>query len=323
MTDFAEEEGVPAHRRDVAGVLNKMERAYLAALRTLALIVATLLLLYAAWLGATGLYKVSRNAASVKEVPASVTTEDVVDVDLKSTAAGAAKAPDPFKRERAFYQDFTNRYFNLYQTKFAPFLQANDAKTSKPAFESRYLHVGDRLEAIKQGALNFETDKGDLEGLLTGMTGAADAKLTQDRLRAYKSAKKTSVSRTINEMRSERYCSYYGYYIDQCISWDTRQVPVKRTVAEMRLPDGVISANDLFAAYHEKYVNTLVGRRSDNASRAQSARSEIVRGNAEGAESLWTAMRVVGFFVVVMFLFLLIALERHQRRIAVTRDSVA
>lgn len=322
MNEIANEDG-HASKRDVAGFLNRMERVYLAALRTLALVIATLLLLYAAWLGVTGLYKVSRSADLVKETPATVTTEEVTNIDLKAVQARESKAPDPFKRERAFYQDFRKRYFNLYKTKFAPFLQKDDSKISEQELEGKFVYLNNRLEAIRQGQLNFGADKADLEALLIGMTAAADAKVSQDRLRVYSSAKKSNVSRTITDTRTERYCSYYGYYIEQCITWDTREVPVKRVVTEMKLPDGVISPNDLFAAYHEKYINTLTSHRTDNAAKAESGRSEIIRGNVIGAENLWTALRVVGFFVVLMFLFLLIALERHQRKIAQTQESRA
>lgn len=321
MRDIEIEDEITSKKRNFSRFFNKMEQAYLAGLRTLALVAATLLLLYAVWLGVTGLYKISLNADAIKEVPATVSTEDITNIDVKSAQAREAEAPDPFKIQRAFYQDFQKRYFNLYQTKFAPFLQPDDTKTTEQDFTSEFVHLGDRLEAIKQGELNFETDKADLEALLTGITGAVGAKVSQDRLRAYRAAKKTSVSRTVTSMKTERYCGYYGYYIEQCISWDTREVPVKSVVTEMKLPDGIISPSDLFAAYHEKYINTLTSRRTENAATAARAKSEIIQGNAIGSENLWTGMKVVGFFITLMFLFLLIALERHQRKIAQTRES--
>jgi hypothetical protein len=195
-------------------------------------------------------------------------------------------------------------------------IAANDPKTSANDFDARFVDVNGRLESIKQGDLNFTTDKDDLESLLKTLTAAADAKVTKDRLQAYKRAKKSQVSHTVNNMKTERYCSYYGYYIDQCITWDTREVPVKRTVTETKLPDGVLSPSALFSAYHNKYIDALVDHRSENAAEADKKRTEIMRDNATGIGRLWTAIKVIGSFVVVMFLFLLIALERHQRKIA-------
>lgn len=308
-------------KRDVARLFNRMERAYLAVLRTGALIVASLLLLYAAWLALSGFYKVSRDVKSVKEVPATVSAEEVTDIDVKSAQnTPKDEAADPFKRERAYYRDFAKRYFGLYRAKFEPYLQANDPKTNARDFDARFVDVNGRLESIEQGDLNFAADKDDLESLLKTMTAAAEAKVTKDRLQAYQKAKKSKVSHTVTDMKTERYCSYYGYYIDQCINWDTREVPVKRTVTETKLPDGVLSPGDLFGAYHNKYVATLIDHRSENAADANTKRTEIMRDNATGIDRLWTAIKVIGSFVIVMFLFLLIALERHQRKIARAQD---
>jgi len=316
MSDSTYEDDLDS-RRNFSSILNRAERIYLAVLRALALIFATLLLLYAAWLGASGLYKVSKDAESVKEATAAVTAEDLTAIDLKSAeAAPQGKSPDPAKQQRAYYEDFNKRYLALYRSKFEPFLQQNDARASEKDFESRFLQIGDRLEAIKEGNLIFDADKADLEALLKVMTEAAAAKVSQDRLRTYKTARKTSVSRTVTDMRTERYCSEYGYFIDMCIDWSTRQVPVRRTVTEVKLPEGVVSPRDLFSAYHDKYVTTLGDRRRENAVAAEKARADILEDNAAGAQSLWTATQIVGLFIVLMFLFLLIALERHQRKIA-------
>ena len=308
-------------KRDAAVLLNKMERAYLSVLRAGALIIASLLLLYAAWLCVSGLYQVSRDVKSVKEAPAIVTTDEVTAVDLKSSGTNTDKeTTDPFKRERAYYQQFSKRYFALYKAKFDPYRQADDEKISANDFNAQFVHLDDRLKSIKDGDLNFETDRADLESLFNGMTDVSTNRLTKDRLNSYKNSKKIQISRTITEMKPERYCSYYGYYIAQCITWETREVPVQRTITETKLPDGVATPENLFNAYHNKYISTLIEHRTTNAANAEKERAKIVEQNANGAESLWTAIRVIGSFVIVMFLFLLIALERHQRKIAQAQD---
>ncbi|MGN8000702.1 hypothetical protein [Sphingomonas sp. 22176] len=309
-------EAKPAGQRSFAALVDRLENVYLAALRAGALLIATLLLGYAAWLGLSGLYKASRDVKSVKEAVASVSAEDVANVDLKAQQAKANQAADPMRQQRTFYQGFAKRYLALYRGKFEPFQQPDDAKLTDQDFTSLFLDSDARLSAIERGDLDFVKDKGDLEALLKAVTGAADLKITKDRLQAYRRAKKVQVARTVTEMKTERYCSYYGYYIDSCISWATREVPVSRTVTETRLPDGVIYPADLFRAYHQKFIDTLVERRETNANLAQKARADIQQDNVNGSERLWTAVRIVGAFVVLMFLFLLIAMERHQRRIA-------
>jgi TRAP-type C4-dicarboxylate transport system permease small subunit len=45
-------------------------------------------------------------------------------------------------------------------------------------------------------------------------------------------------------------------------------------------------------------------------------RETIVEGISNGKANLWTALTLTLGFLVLMFFFLLIAIERHQRRFA-------
>jgi hypothetical protein len=194
--------------------------------------------------------------------------------------------------------------------------------TNQKTFDQRYLQTGDRLEAIKVGAGGFEQDKADLESLLTTMTAVAGNQKTVERLQTYRLAKKIPVTRTESGMRSERYCYYYSDYFDQCGVWDTRSVPYSRKIQEMKLPAGIISHADLFGAYQDAYLSKLANKRDGIAAAAERKRNEIMADNVDGQVRLWTALQVVGAFLVLMFLFLLIALERHQRRIAASAPTV-
>jgi len=303
-------------------ILNKLERVYLAAIRAIALVAATLLVIYAVWLVASGVYKSSRDVASVKEQPAVVSPEEVAAIDVgKISKTDAASNSDPLAAARSYYADFAKRYYALFKNQFQPFKKPEDQPLDQRAFEQRYLQTGGRLEGIKEGVINFEQDRADLESLLSTMTTVASDPKTISRLRAYQSARKTSVTRTESGTREERYCSYYGVYIDECITYDTRTVPYSRTVQEMKLPPGVISHADLFGAYQDRFLSTLYDKREANAATAQEARQKIIADNFNGRARLWSAMGVVGAFLALMFLFLLIALERHQRRLAAAADS--
>ncbi|MEH3108243.1 MAG: hypothetical protein PGN09_13510 [Sphingomonas fennica] len=306
------EEGRAGHR--FARLVDKMESIYLAALRVLALGVATILLVYAAWLGASGLYKLSRDASSIKEQPAAVATAEITGIDMSKPREEASPQVDPLQRERAFYKQFVDRYFGLYRARFERFAQPDDAKVNRSQFEQRFVQIDTRLQSIESGDIRFDADRADLESLLAGMSAAAETDVTKARLQSYQAARKTKVTRTIRDTRTEQYCSYYGYYTGSCLSWDTRQVPVSRQVSELRLPTGIIAPIDLFAAYQKKYIETLATRREENAAKAADARAEIELANIVGAANLWTAVKIIGVFLVMMFLFLLIAIERHQRR---------
>lgn len=310
--DEAPRRGARAHE-----ILNKLERVYLSAIRAIALAAATLLVIYAIWLAASGLYKASRDASSVKEEPAVVSAEEVTDIDLrKVTKTAAQPTSDPLAAKKRYYADFAKRYYTLFKAKFEPFKKPDDKPFVQSAFDQQFLSTDERLAAIEDGAGNFEQDKADLESLLTTMTAAAASEKTVDRLQTYKSAKKVPVTRTESGTRAERYCYYYSDYFGQCAVYDTRTVPYTRKVQDMELPAGIVSHTGLFTAYQDAYLSKLADKRLANAAAAERERNEIMADNAAGQLRLWSALSVVGGFVVLMFLFLLIALERHQRKIA-------
>ncbi|PWG02611.1 hypothetical protein [Sphingosinicella humi] len=313
-----EENDVALSARARAGsLLNKLERIYLGVIRAIALVAATLLVVYAAWLAISGVYKASLDVETVKEVPASVSPEEVTKIDTTRPAnSDAAENSDPFADEKRYYADFTKRYLALFSSKFEAFKRPEDKRLDAEAFDARYVNSSERLESIRDGSLDYAVDKADLESWLDTLTTVASSKSTVDRLKAYQSAKMTKVSRTIKGTREQRYCSYYAYYFDECLTYDTRTVPFTRTVDETKLPDGVMSHTDLLGAYQDRYFDLLLERRRANAGSANMQRAEIAADNQDGSTRLWMAVRVVGVFVVLMFLFLLIALERHQRRIS-------
>ncbi len=246
-----------------------------------------------------------------------VSPEEVTAIDLGQVAKEEAQpASDPLTSQKKFYADFTKRYYTLFKAKFEPFKKADDPALDRKAFDQRYVSTDDRLDAIKEGNIAFQQDAADLESLLKTMTTAAADQKTVDRLRTYQSAKKVPVTRTELGTRQERYCYYYSDYFGQCGVWDTRTVPYTRKVQEMKLPPGIVSHADLFGAYQDAYLSKLAEKREANGAEAARARGEIMADNADGPVRLWSALQVIGAFLALMFLFLLIALERHQRKIA-------
>jgi hypothetical protein len=94
-------------------------------------------------------------------------------------------------------------------------------------------------------------------------------------------------------------------------------VPYNETIKVMELPQGTQSYSDIFRAFQAKYFDLLKARRESNASEAERERADISAANVAGRASFITALQVLGAFLVLMFFFLLIAIERHQRRISV------
>jgi hypothetical protein len=85
-------------------------------------------------------------------------------------------------------------------------------------------------------------------------------------------------------------------------------------VKEMAFPKGTVSHLDLFSSYQANYLQLVDKRKAENAASAEEERNEILADNAEGKINIWTAFQVAAAFLMLMFFFLLIAIERHQRK---------
>lgn len=303
----------------LARFLNRAESVYLRVLRASTLVIATLFVIFAAWLVVSSLYNLSRDPSAVEEVPAEVSPEEIANIPQNGTQVTSEESKqkiDPTSEARAFYKDFSSKYFAVFREGYEPFRQPSDIKLTLDAFDKAFVHSAARVEGVRDGSLDFERDKADLEKLLPAMQAAANLPQTKDRLSSYKKAKKTRVENKVNKTRDERYCAYYGYYIDECIAWDTRTVSYTDTEVEMQLPKGVVSHTDAFGAYQDNFMRLITSRREKSLQDAEAKRQEIVVANAEGKQGLWVALQVAGAFLMLMFFFLLIAIERHQRRLA-------
>ncbi|WP_206243624.1 hypothetical protein [Novosphingobium terrae] len=307
--------------------LNKVERIYLVMLRAVTLVIATILLVGAVWLGLSGAYKISRDAGAVKEAEAKVSSDDVTKIDAAPEAARSEvkSDADPQNAEKAYVKSFAQRYFALYRKNFETYRQAGDTPLTEQDFDSRFLSEG--LTALVDhktptddavSTPDFATIKSQLEALYDAMDEAAKLPLTQERLKTYKSAQRKRVETQVNKTREERYCSYWGSFINECISYGTRTVPYTETQVIMELPKGVLDPAALFGQYQKNYIQTLNERRDESATNAKTEREKILAGNIAGHANVILAIQIIGGFLVLMFFFLLIAIERHQRKIAVT-----
>jgi hypothetical protein len=294
-------------------------------LRAFTLIIATILLIGAVWLGVSGVYKISRDAGSVKEAEATVSSEDVTKIDTAQAQAPAhAKTEaDPRAAEKAYIKSFIQRYFALYRKSFESYRQAGDVAMTEQDFTARFFNddlnalVAHKAPTEDAGTTeDFPKVKAKLEALFGAIDEAGKQAITKDRLKKYKTAQRKRVETQVNKTREEQFCAYWGSYINQCISYETRTVPYTETEVKMELPKGVLEPADLFGQYQKNYIQTLNSRHDENASNAQNERDRILAGNIAGHENLMLAIQIIGGFLALMFFFLLIAIERHQRKIA-------
>jgi hypothetical protein len=304
--------------------IDRLESVYLKVLRVAILLLATLMLIGALCLAAYSLYKISRSPESVVEQTAEVQAAEIVDaaqVAQASVQQGGTARVDP--RYRTYYDQFVANYHRLFRNRFEPFRQREDKQLSLSEFGDSYIRPADRIAAIQKRELNFDEDKAALEGLLRAMTAAADHPTTQQRLKRYQKAKKVQVcetvqrTRTVTESGWDRYStSCSGWYVEPMGCPVTRVVekPYSSKQCSMRFPENTQSHAQIFRAFQDKYLSLLEERKAANAADAENRRAEIIAGKEEGAGQLMFALQVVGAFLVLMFFFLLIAIERHLRR---------
>jgi hypothetical protein len=322
-----EEEADRGWKGRVGGALDKVEHVYLRILRAAILIIATLMIGYAAWLAASSIYKMSLSPDSVVEQEASVSADDLTGAELpveeriSTTEPKSTASPE----QRRFYAGFVGQYYNLFRNRFEPFAQSEDKKLSKDEFDDSFVGSQARLDAIASGDLDYESDKADLNKLLAVMKEAAETPTTQQRLRKYQAAKKVRVGKEVQRTRTE-YREGWDSYSTACSGWyyspvgcpvrRAVQVPYTQTVYSMEFPKGTQSHTQIFRAYQDRYFQLLTERREANARNAEDERNRILAGQIEGGLSLMTALQVAAAFLLLMFFFLLIAIERHQRRIS-------
>ena len=300
-------------------VLARTEGVYLEILRAIALFIATALLLWIGWLLVSSAYNISRDADAVAEEPVEVTASDVAAIELP-TKDPANQGRDESKgksSETVAFEKFRDDYFKLYQSSFERFRQNDDKPLSRAQFTSKFLSGFDQGSA---GSAELETQAfvatDEFPGLLATMREAADLPVTRERLQTYKKTPKKVVKDQVRRSRTESYCSYYSDYFGECFSYDTRTVPYYATVTRLESPSGVLGPQALFGAYQDNYLSKLNSRRDASSSKAARERAERLEANERGWLGLSRAVWFAASFLTIMFLFLLIAIERHQRKIA-------
>jgi hypothetical protein len=308
-------------------VLDRAEALYLKVLRAVILAIATLLLVYAGWIAVSSAYKISRSPDSVKEQPAQVNADELTDAQLPADTPAAAKAGQPqVNSEQAkFYRSFAARYYELYRSRFEPYRHQDDKQLSLQEFDDSFLNTPSRLEAVGRGSLKFSDDQADLETLLAVMREAADKPATRQRLQRYRAAKKVPVTRPVERTRSEIRQGWDSSSED-CPNWYQNpigcpasrvvDVPYTEQVTQLEYPKGTQSHAQIFRAFQDRFFDLLQERREANAAKANGERQTILTGIADGKLSLVTALELLAAFLVLMFFFLLIAIERHQRQLA-------
>jgi hypothetical protein len=308
------EDAAPSVAARMSRLLNRAEYIYLRLLRGAVLLMATILIGYAAWLTASALYKVSRSPDSVVEQKAEVSARELVE------ASEAAPPPETLTDAPT-----PQAYFKLYRAMFERFKRSEDKSLSRDEFDDAFVQSQDRLKRVAEAKLDAAGDLEDLNTLLSTMNAAAADSRTVQRLQRYQRTAKVQVCNMVDRVRVE-YRRGWDRYSTSCSDWymdpvgcpATRpvEVPYQERVCSMQLPKGVISHTQLFRTFQDRFFELLSSRRQEFADKATAERSAILLGIEEGKASFGWALYIFGGFLVLMFFFLLIAIEKHQRQLS-------
>lgn len=238
--------------------LDRAEDIYLRVLRASVLIIASIMILFAAWLALSSAYKLSRSPESVEEKVASVAPEELTAAELPDAVAAksaGAKEASASSAQRQFYRDLVGRYYQLFRNRFEPYRQADDKRLTRDEFDDNFVGSAKKLNELATGALDFDSDQRDLKDLLTVMTAAADNPNTKGRLQKYQIAKKVRVANQVQRSRTE-YRRGWDSFSTSCRDWYESpigcasqravQVPYTETVYSMEFAKGTQSHSQIF-----------------------------------------------------------------------------
>lgn len=311
---------------------DRLENIYLAALRIVVLVLATLALLVAIWIAGDGVRSllvstdVERDTVSVsaEELAAAVNSKRQASEDAE---AAAVELPEALRKEHdAFLKGPFAGYHRLYVASARRFNKTEDKVLSAPEL----------AEALGYSVLDFSSDDDPTVKLfandrtyrtqLIAAVQAAAAEPAQTRqLERYKTAQKTDKAcRTVTESRRG-----WDSYSTACDGWwespigcpVMRQVPVER--CEPAYPADITSPVQAFANLDRGFREIWKQKAAEATERQQAEEARRYGLKASGVPKLTKALILLGLFLGVMFLFLVVAMERHLRKLKLARPETA
>ena len=310
--------------------IDRIERAYLSALRIAILGVATLCLLGTVAFGANALWRIFVST-EVDSEPVQITGAQVA-AELKKAA------PETGRRERgdevpASVREAHTRWArDVFPAYYAVYRAASESY-KKP--EDETLTAQQLMEALGYGldsyvgeaakARWFVNDPNYQQQALAAITAAMRDPAVVTQLREYKAAQKTAQSCSTTYQRRRVWDSYstacYGWWEYPQGCEVTRSVPVERCVPAY--PQGIVSPRVAFGRADGEFFRLWSERNAQVQAEAQATRDGREATRAQIWPNLMLALQILGAFLVVMFFFLMVAIERHLRAATRAEESAA
>lgn len=268
------------HIRVPMDIVDKAEALYLRILRWIAITVATVMLAFSAWNGLSSAINYVQTLQTVEVKPVAVTEADMVAAATPPrTDAAPARATvetESRKLPPSIYDAHAKKMYQVWKAEFEPYRPHSD-----PA-----LTFADFSEWYQTEYINGTLRKHDvLDWVLYEERTKADLEMSVEVLA--KAAKDPTVVARMKAFQAGKSKNEFWDRYDQTF---------------MRLTDG--------------YWVTLKIKRDAEASRAAAKEAELARKSEAAGLSFVQARNALAGFLGLMFFFLIVAMERHQRRIA-------
>lgn len=297
--------------------LDRVEAVYLIILRVAVLAVASICLLAATFFVLDGAWRFGIQT-EVRAAPTLVEPNEVAAAMRNPPSAperdGSDQiAPNVRAAHAAFARDVFPAYYAVYKSAFDRYRKTEDRLETPQALMAG---LGYSLEAYARGqslgTKLFVENAAYQEQAQAAVAAAMSAPETQRLLAAYKAAEKSEQRCTTTET-TRRISQICGYYYQYDCSY-TQTVPVRR--CEAVYPDGIVSPAQAFDRADGAFETIWRERSQANAAQAELESAKRYDAKSQIAPRLFLAMQILGAFLVVMFFFLMIAMERHLRRLA-------
>jgi hypothetical protein len=309
-----------------------IEIGYLSTLRIVVLVVATVFVIAAAVMLFNGLLKLSTSTA-VKEAPVAISPAEVIsgvatkkDINSPASSAEATRLAGEKKAFDRWMAEVFSKYYAPYRQLAIKYNKSDDAILTPETLASS---LGYSLDALQAGedksVFRFVNDANYATQIIETANGlTVDARVNKQ-LQQYRSAQKTAqtcstdfVSRRMWDSNSVLCANWYEDPVGCSV---VREVPVQRCVASY--PEGITSPAQAFAQMDQGFKMLWESRQSTVAEEAATKRAALETKKASAGPTLLQALSAFGAFLAIMFLFLIVAIERHLRRLAAIQTIAA
>lgn len=303
---------------------DKLEAVYLAILRIIVLVFATLALIAAAFVAVDGVRSILTStkveAEKVVVDPSEVASELAQKQKDKDAALEGREAiSDATKKAHsAFLAGPFEAYYGVYKASAARYNKPEDVVLSKAVLADRLGYAVEDFAKGENPTLWAFANNPDYAAAIVAAAREVSAKPAYVRqLMKYKNAQKTASACSTKYVNRRVWDSYStaceGWWQSPMGCSVVRAMPTQE--CKPAYPDGIKGPEQAFADFDLGYRTLWMKKSTEVADKAAAERNRREVLKSSGGPKLMKAVYIFGGFLVVMFLFLVIAVERHLRRI--------